>query len=127
MPKLTIEDIKKIRDDHKSVVTMREGNARVKIIVHMATCGIAAGARKIMTAIMEEMEKSKVTDVVVMSSGCAGLCSQEPMVTINILDNPPVKYAFLNEEKIKRIFKEHVIEGHIVEDLALVIGSEMSY
>lgn len=127
MAKLTIEDLKKIKEDHKSVLTMRDGTSRVKINVHMGTCGIAAGARKIMTSIMEEMEKYKVTDVVVTSSGCAGLCSKEPMITINIIDKPPVKYAQLNDEKIKKIFKEHVVEGHIVEDLALVIGNEMTY
>jgi NADP-reducing hydrogenase subunit HndB len=127
MAKLTIEDLKKIRDEHKSVVTMRDGAERVKINVHMGTCGIAAGARKIMASIIDEIEKNKVTDVVVTSSGCAGLCSKEPMVTINIIDKPPVKYAQLNDEKIRKIFKDHVMEGNIVEDLALVIGSEMSY
>lgn len=127
MAKLTIADLKKIKDDYKSVVTIRDGAPRVKINVHMGTCGIAAGARKIMASVMDEIEKNKATDVVVTSSGCAGLCSKEPMVTISVIDQSPVKYAQLTDEKMRKIFVDHVMGGKIVEDLALVIGNEMSY
>ena len=93
MARLTIDDLKKIKEKHKADFTVREGGYRAKITVHMGTCGIAAGARTVMTALMEEIEQAKVDDVIVTTSGCAGLCSREPMATVEIIDNPPVKYV----------------------------------
>lgn len=127
MAKLTIEDLKKIKEDYKSTLTLREGGSRAKVTVHMGTCGIAAGARKVMEALLDEIKKSDVKDVIVTTSGCAGLCSKEPMATVEIINEAPVKYVQLNDEKIRKIFLEHVMNGKIVEDLALVMGSETAY
>src|SRR5512143_2033914 len=124
MPRLTIDDLKKIKEQYKSTITLREGGYRAKVTVHMGTCGIAAGARKIMEALLDEITKNAVKDVIVTTSGCAGLCSKEPMATVEIINEAPVKYVQLNEEKIRKVFREHVMNGKIVEDLALVMGSE---
>lgn len=127
MPKLTIEDLKRIKEEYKATTTLREGGYRAKVTVHMGTCGIAAGARKVMEALLDEIARNNVTDVIVTTSGCAGLCSKEPMATVEIINEAPVKYCYLNDEKIRRIFKEHLIGGKVVEDLALVRGSERAY
>lgn len=127
MPKLTIDDLKKIKDQHKAQFTLREGGYRAKITVHMGTCGIAAGARDVMSALTDELAASGVSDVIVTTSGCAGLCSREPMATVEMMKEPPVKYADLNPEKIKKIFAEHIQGGKVVEQYALVRGSETSY
>jgi NADP-reducing hydrogenase subunit HndB len=127
MARLTIEDLQKIKEKHKSDFTLREGGYRAKITVHMGTCGIAAGARNVMTALMDEMAKTNITDVIVTTSGCAGLCAREPLATVEIMHQPPVKYCDLNDEKIREIFKEHVIGGKPVEKYALVVGSETTY
>ena len=127
MAKLTIEDLKKIKEEYKSTLTLREGGSRAKVTVHMGTCGIAAGARKVMEALLDEIKKSDVKDVIVATSGCAGLCSKEPMATVEIINEAPVKYIQLNDEKIRKIFQEHVLNGKIVEGLALVMGSETAY
>jgi NADP-reducing hydrogenase subunit HndB len=127
MAKLTIADLKKIKEKQHATFTLREGGYRVKITVHMGTCGIAAGARDIVTAVMEEIEKSGAEDIITTTSGCAGLCAKEPMVTIEILNKPPVKYSDLTVDKIREIFKEHVMDGNPVEKYALVIGSETTY
>ncbi len=127
MPKLTIDDLKKIKEKYKATETLREGKQRFRVTVHMGTCGIAAGARDIMQVFIDEMGKNNVNDVALTNSGCAGLCSKEPMITIEEANKPPVKYADLNKEKAQKIFKEHIMEGKIVENLALVIGSETSY
>ncbi len=127
MARLTIDDLKKIKEKQKATFTLREGGNRAKITVHMGTCGIAAGAREIMTALMDEIGKTKAADVITTTSGCAGLCAREPMMTVEILDNPPVKYGDLTDEKAREIFKEHVLEGKPVEKYALVIGSETTY
>jgi NADP-reducing hydrogenase subunit HndB len=127
MAKLTIEDLKKIKEDYKAMLTLREGGYRAKITVHMGTCGIAAGARKVMEALLDEINTSNVKDVIVTTSGCAGLCSKEPMATVEIINEAPVKYVQLSEEKIRKIFKEHVMNGQVVQDSALVMGSETAY
>jgi NADP-reducing hydrogenase subunit HndB len=127
MARLTVDDLKKIKEQYKATFTLREGGYRAKVTVHMGTCGIAAGARNVMNALMEEMAKRDTRDVIVTTSGCAGFCSKEPMATVEILKEAPVKYQTLNEEKIRRIFNEHVLGGKIVEEFALVEGSETSY
>ena len=124
MPKLKIEDLDKISDRVRRTTLLREGAGRAKITVHMGTCGIAAGARKIMSTLMEELEKQNITDVILTSSGCAGLCSKEPMATVELKDDAPVKYVDLTPEKIRKILSEHVNGGKVVEEYALAKGSE---
>jgi len=127
MAKLTLDDLKKIKEDAKAATTLREGGARVKITVHMGTCGIASGARKVMSAFMDEVSKRDLKDVIVTTSGCAGLCSREPMATVELLNEAPVKYVDLDEEKTREILAEHVVGGKIVEKYALAVGSETTF
>ena len=124
MPKLKIKDLDKISDRVRRTTLLREGAGRAKITVHMGTCGIAAGARKIMSTLLEEFEKQGITDVILTSSGCAGLCSKEPMATVELKDEAPVKYVDLTPEKIRKILAEHVNGGKVVEEYALAKGSE---
>jgi NADP-reducing hydrogenase subunit HndB len=125
MPKLTLDDLAKIREKTKRMTSIREGGEyRAKVCVHMGTCGIAAGARNIMNALMKELEERGINDVLLTNSGCAGLCSREPMVTVEVAGQAPVKYVDLTEKKIKEIFEKHVLGGNIVQEYALGIGSE---
>ena len=124
MSKLKPEDLDKIREKMARTMSLRDGEARAKIIVHMGTCGIAAGARKIMKALMDEVEKADAKDIMLTISSCAGLCSQEPMITIEEKDKPAVKYVELTAEKTQKIFAEHVLGGKIVSEYALAAGSE---
>ena len=127
MAKMSIEDLKKIKESVQAGVNLREGGYRAKVNIHMGTCGIASGARKLMTAVLDEIEKKDLKDVIVTTSGCAGLCSREPMATVERLGEAPVKYVDLNEEKMKEIFSEHVLGGKVVEKYALAVGSETSF
>lgn len=122
--KLKPEDLDKIRQKMRSTTILREGAGRAKITVHMGTCGIASGARTIMSAFLREMEEFDVKDIIITTSGCAGLCSKEPMATVETKGETPVKYVELTEEKVKEIFKKHVLGGKIVTQYALAIGSE---
>jgi NADP-reducing hydrogenase subunit HndB len=90
----------------------------------MGTCGIAAGARRIVSTFLDELEKSERKDIMVTTSGCAGLCSKEPMATVELMDKPPVKYIELTPEKTRKIFTEHVLGGSAVAAFALGVGSE---
>ncbi len=127
MAKLTIADLKKIKDEYHANQQLREGGFTVKVTVHMGTCGIAAGARGIMDMIIAEVARSGRKDVAITTSGCAGLCSKEPMITVELAGNAPVKYISLTPEKAKKIFAEHVIGGTPVKEFALVAGHETTY
>ncbi len=124
MGRLTVEGLRKKREEARKKLYLRDGEFKAKVIVHMGTCGIAAGARGILTAFLDGLERSRRKDVQISTTGCAGLCSREPMATVEILNNPPVKYIDLTPEKAKRIFNEHILEGKVVLEYALGIGSE---
>jgi NADP-reducing hydrogenase subunit HndB len=122
--KLKPEDLDRISQRMKATTTLREGAGRVKVTVHMGTCGIAAGARDILGAFLKHMDEVDAKDIIITTSGCAGLCSHEPMATVELLDQAPVKYVDLSVDKVSRVFKEHVMGGEIVKEFALAIGSE---
>ena len=124
MKKLTPEDLGKIREKMKGSTLMREGEGRAKITVHMGTCGIASGARDILKAFLGQVESHSVTDVIITTSGCAGLCKREPMATVQLSGEAPVKYVDLTAEKVSEIFEKHVLGGQAVADHALALGSE---
>jgi NADP-reducing hydrogenase subunit HndB len=124
MPKLKLEELAELREKARKATSLRDGAARVRVTVHMGTCGIAAGARKIVEAALREVEQRDLRDVMVSTSGCAGLCSREPMATVEAAGEAPVKYVDLTEASIKTIFTEHVVGGKIAEQYALAIGSE---
>lgn len=126
MPKLKIEDLDKIVEQQKKTTSLRDGAGRVKITVHMGTCGISAGARNIMAEVMRCVEESGASDIIVTTSGCAGLCSREPMITVEVIEQAPVKYVELDKKKVNKIFDEHIMKGNIVEDYALAIGGEQT-
>ena len=122
--KLKLEDLDKIRQRMKATTILREGAGRVKVTVHMGTCGIASGARDILSTFKKHIEESDAKDIIITTSACAGLCSCEPMATVELRDEPPVKYIDLSVKKVARIFNEHVMGGKIVKEFALAIGSE---
>lgn len=124
MTRLTIADLKSIKEKNRAMFTLRKGECRAKVTIHMGTCGIAAGARGVMTSLMHEIALSGRDDVVVKTTGCGGLCAREPMAVIEFPDQPPVIYGELNEEKIREIFREHIIGGHPSAKYALALGSE---
>ncbi|MFC1525108.1 ferredoxin [Planctomycetota bacterium] len=124
MPKLKPEDLAKIREQMSKTMNLRDGEAHAKVTVHMGTCGIAAGARKIMNTLMALIEEKQSKDIILTTSGCAGLCSREPMMTVELKGKASIKYVELNEDKTKKIFTDHVLGGVIVKEYALAVGSE---
>jgi NADP-reducing hydrogenase subunit HndB len=119
MAKLTIEDLKRIREQAKKSTALREGETTVKITVHMGTCGIAAGAREVMDALLEEMAQADRQDIRVVTSGCMGMCSSEPNVTIETQGKEPVIYQHMDKNKMRQVFKRHVILGEVQTGFAL--------
>jgi NADP-reducing hydrogenase subunit HndB len=119
MAKLTIEDLKRIKENTLKATALRQGDARVKITVHMGTCGIAAGAREVMNALMQEMAEADRQDIRVVTSGCMGMCSSEPNVTVEVLDSEPIVYQHMDANRMRQVFRRHALLGEVQTDFAL--------
>ncbi len=122
MAKLTIEGLKKLKENVKKDTALRDGASNVKITVHMGTCGIAAGAREVMDALLEQMAETDRQDIRIMNSGCMGMCSSEPNVTIEMEGQKPVMYQHMNANKMRQVFKRHVLAGEVQTEFALARG-----
>ncbi|MBN2403196.1 MAG: (2Fe-2S) ferredoxin domain-containing protein [Spirochaetes bacterium] len=125
MAKLTINDLKKIKEKVHKEMALRDGTRRVKVTVHMGTCGIASGANEVMDAILQEIEETGVSDVFVTTSGCMGLCSREPLVTVEIINKEPIKYEHMNPNKMRQVFRKHILEGEVQTPFVLARGTEV--
>jgi NADP-reducing hydrogenase subunit HndB len=93
--------------------------AKVKITVHLSTCGIAAGARQVMSALVEEVTHAHRPDIEITSSGCIGHCKNEPNITVEIGGSEPVIYQKMTPDKMRQIFKEHILGGEVQKDYVL--------
>jgi len=114
----SIEELRKLREQLKAGTALRK-EAGTKIIVGMGTCGIAAGAREAMNAIIDEVAKRNIRDVQVTQTGCIGMCVLEPLVDVVRPGEPRVTYGRVTPEIARRIVTEHVVNGNIVEDAVI--------
>ena len=119
MTRLAVEDLEKIKEKTKKENALSQDGYNVQVTVHMATCGIAAGADKVFEALNEEIKKSERKDIKVVVSGCAGMCSSEPNITVRRIGEDAVLYRDLDAEKMREIFQGHVLKGEIRADYAL--------
>ena len=126
MAKLTIADLKKIKEKVHAEMSLRDGDRRVKITVHMGTCGIASGAREVLDTLLDEIAEAKANDIFVTTSGCMGLCSREPLVTVEIANSDPIKYEYMNPNKMRQVFKRHILDGEIQLPFVLARGTEIT-
>ena len=112
----SLDDLKRVREEalEKRAKTAVTGKAQV--IVGMGTCGIAAGARETMKAVLDYIESEKMEGILVTQTGCIGLCEQEPILQVVRGDEEKVTYGKVDSEVAKRILKEHVADGKIVKD-----------
>ena len=124
MGKLSIEDLGKIKEAVSLAMNLREGIYRARVSVHMGDCGLAAGARAVVAAVMDEVAQRELKDVIVMTVGCPGLCSREPMVTVELPGCPPVQYGDVNADRMREIFREHVLGGKVVAPYAQPVGGD---
>ncbi len=115
----SLEDLKRIREEalEKRKVKTTEGKAQVTVA--MGTCGIAAGARETMKAVLDMIEKENISGIIVSQTGCIGLCEKEPIVQVTVGTEPKVTYGKVTPEVARRIMKEHVEQGKIVQDYVI--------
>ena len=97
----------------------KEVHDAARVVVGMATCGIAAGARPVMLAFMDEIAKRHLDHVTVSQTGCAGMCRLEPMVDVYVPGQEKVTYVKLTPEMVPRIVTEHIVNGRIVEEYTI--------
>ena len=112
----SLEDLKKLREEALQKRSLKTASGQTQVIVAMGTCGIAAGARDTMKAILDYIESENISGVTVTQTGCIGLCEREPIVMVVVGDQPKVTYGKVHPETARRIMKEHVGAGKIVND-----------
>jgi len=112
----------KIKEEALQNIKMRESGKRGKIVVAMGTCGIAAGAKDTLKAIVEDLNELKIDDISVVQSGCMGLCEVEPTIEVSLEGQEPIVYGHVTPENAKRIIRSHVLEGKVVSDLIVKRG-----
>jgi NADP-reducing hydrogenase subunit HndB len=111
----SLDDLKRAREEALKKRELKASSGTVQVIVGMGTCGIAAGARDTMKAILETIEKDSINGVLVTQTGCVGVCEKEPIVQVIHGENPKVSYGKVTPEIARLIVKEHVVNGKIVE------------
>jgi len=97
----------------------KDDNVDTRIVVGMATCGIAAGARPVMLAFIEELKKRGIENVTVAQTGCVGMCRLEPMVEVYVKDQEKVTYVHMNPDKVARVVGEHIVNGKPVDEFTI--------
>lgn len=112
----SIDDLKKIREEALKKQEMKSSSGQKQIIVGMGTCGIAAGARDTMKAILEKIEIDNLSGIIVTQTGCIGVCEMEPIVQVQIGDAPKITYGKVSKDIAARIVDEHVLAGNIVKE-----------
>lgn len=117
----TLEELKAIREKMQSQVSMRaEDHAHIRVVVGMATCGIASGARPVLTTLSNLVQDRGLTDkIAVTQTGCIGLCQYEPIVEVMVPGKEKVTYIKMTPEKAEEVVERHLAGGHVVEEYTL--------
>lgn len=116
----TLAELQAIKDSLQSRMDLRnEAHASTKVVVGMGTCGIAAGARPVVTTFSDTVQELKLHDVSVTLSGCFGICSQEPVVEVTTPKDGKVTYVKMTPEKAKRVVEEHLVKGNVVTEYTI--------
>lgn len=114
----SLDELRKIKASATDLTSVRS-SSDVKVIIGMGTCGIAAGAREIMNAVLKEIDKRGLKNVTVQTTGCIGMCQEEPLLDVIYPGKGRITYGRISPDDVPRIISEHVVNGRIVEDLAI--------
>jgi NADP-reducing hydrogenase subunit HndB len=119
MSDITLEKLKKIKEQTLKKASLDGEETNVRIIVYMGTCGIAAGAEEIMKTLVEEKKASGRDDIKIVASGCMGMCSTEPNFSVEIKGEEPIVYRNMDRNMTRQVFKRHVLNGEVQTGFAL--------
>ena len=116
----SLAELQAIKEKMKNKIVLREGSSDIRVVVGMATCGIAAGARPVLAAFVEEVNQANLNEKVTVSqTGCVGYCQLEPIVEIHEAGKDKVTYIHMTAEKAKRVVEEHLKGGNIVTEFTV--------
>lgn len=116
----SLAELQAIRDKARLQMNLRESSDdAVRVLVGMATCGIAAGARPVLMAIVEEVEKRRLKNVTVTQTGCIGICQFEPVVEIEVPGGEKITYVKMTPEKARRVVNDHLVNGNVVTEYTI--------
>lgn len=116
----SLAELQAIKDKMKDKVILREGVNDIRVVVGMATCGIAAGARPVLNTLVEEVNKENLSDKITVSqTGCIGICQYEPIVEVFEAGKDKVTYVKMTAEKAKRVVEEHLKGGKVVTEYTI--------
>ena len=116
----SLAELAALREQMRASMNMRQdATDDTRVVVGMATCGIAAGARPVLTAVLDEIEKREVQNVMVTQTGCIGICKYEPVVEVYVPGEEKVTYVLVNPEKAARIVTEHLVNGQVVKEYTI--------
>ena len=116
----SLADLQKIREDMQKKINLRkEDDSSIRVVVGMATCGIAAGARPVLAALVDEVGRRNLQNVVVTQTGCIGVCRLEPIVEVFEPGKEKVTYVNMDENKAKKIVSEHFVNGRVVDEYTI--------
>ena len=116
----SLAELKAIRDKAKDSVIMRHENPNnIRVVVAMATCGIAAGARPVLQAFLEEVQKRGLDNVIVTQTGCIGLCRLEPIVEVYVPGQEKVTYVKMTPDKVGKVVANHIVNGAVVDEYTI--------
>jgi len=114
----SLAELAKIRDEAKDKIDIR-GKKGVRIVVGMATCGIAAGARPVLLSLVEEVKKRNLKNVEVVQTGCIGVCVLEPIVEVYDESGEKVTYIEMTPEKARKVIADHIVNGKVVSEYTI--------
>ncbi|MCX7027622.1 MAG: (2Fe-2S) ferredoxin domain-containing protein [Spirochaetes bacterium] len=120
---MKIEDLRKIREKTEKEMVLRDGKARIKVVVGMGTSGIAAGARETLKTLLDEVAKRELHDIIVSQAGERGLSSSEPIVTIYEAGKPTIVYGNVSIDIARKIVAAHLVNGNPVSDSVIEVNS----
>ena len=116
----SLEELRAIREKMQKQIDIRENSADdIRVVVGMATCGISAGARPVLNAIVEELARENVAGVPVTQTGCIGICQYEPVVEVFENGKEKVTYVKMTEDKIVQVVAEHLVNGHPIAEYTI--------
>lgn len=116
----SLEELKAIREKMKRQMDLRENDeSNIRVVVGMATCGIAAGARPVMTAFLDEINRRGLTNVTVSQTGCIGVCRLEPVAEVFVPGEEKVTYVRLRPEMVPSIVEQHLVNHNVVQDYTI--------
>ncbi len=117
MAKLTLDDLRKMREEKQKAIDMRDSsNKNVQVIVGMGTCGIAAGAKDTFTALIDSISEKGLTNVLIRQTGCMGLCHSEPTVEVVMPEMPAIIYGKVDAATAKEIVEKHIVGHQLIDN-----------